>query len=337
MSQMTIGDMAAHFMLRRQNVDIKQNLTQLTEELASGRTADVSEHLGGNYSYLNEIERGMTLLKGYETATGEAGIFTGAMQASLETVQEQTSDLAADLVMVSSSSIPSVLTSASGDARTQLQSIVSALNTNVAGRALFSGVEVDKSPLISGDEILDELRSALTMAGAVTVGDIDTVLDDYFDTPGGGFETSAYQGATTSMSPFLLGEGESVNLDLRADAQGFRDLLKSTAKAALASDTTLGYPSTTQLDLLRMSGEELLTAQSGLTAIRSDLGYAEARIEESKVRVASEKSSLEYARGELIGIDPYETATKLENAQHQLETLYTLTVRMSRLSLMDYM
>lgn len=337
MSQMTVGDMAAHFMLRRHNVDLKQNMTRLSEELASGRTADVSEHLGGNFSYLNDIERGITLNKGFEIATGEAGIFTSAMQAALEAVQGQTSDLAADLVLVSSSTIPAVLDSASADARTQFQSLVSALNTSVAGRTLFSGVEVDKAPLIAGDDMLAELRAAITLAGAVASSDVDTVLDDYFNSAGGGFETSAYQGSTTGMAPFLLGEGESVDLDLRADAQAFRDLLKATAKAALASDSVLNFPSSTRVNLLREGGEDLLTAQSGLTAIRADLGYAEARIDESKARISTEKTSLEYAKGELIGIDPYETATRLENAQYQLETLYTVTVRMSRLSLMDFM
>ncbi len=337
MSQMTVGDMAAHFMLRRHNVDLKMNMTQLTEELASGRTADVAEHLGGNYSYLNDIEHGMNLLKGYQTATGEAGIFTGAMQTALETVQVQSSDLAADLVLVASSAIPSVLNSASADARTQFQSLVSALNTSVAGRSLFAGVDVDAAPLTTGDAMLADLRTALTSAGAASVGDVQAVHDDYFDTAGGGFETTGYQGSTTGLAPFLLGEGESVDLDLRADNQAFRDLLKATAKAALATDATLGYASPMQADLLRGAGEDLLTGQSGLTAIRADLGYAEARIDESKARLATEKTGLEYAKGELIGIDPYETATRLENAQYQLETLYTVTVRMSRLSLMDFM
>jgi flagellar hook-associated protein 3 FlgL len=36
-------------------------------------------------------------------------------------------------------------------------------------------------------------------------------------------------------------------------------------------------------------------------------------------------------------VDPYEAATKLEAAQSQLEALYTVTARLSRLNLVDFL
>ncbi len=46
---------------------------------------------------------------------------------------------------------------------------------------------------------------------------------------------------------------------------------------------------------------------------------------------------MEIARTELIGADPYDTATEMEAVQGQLETLYTVTARLSRLSLADFL
>jgi flagellar hook-associated protein 3 FlgL len=46
---------------------------------------------------------------------------------------------------------------------------------------------------------------------------------------------------------------------------------------------------------------------------------------------------LEIARADLVAIDPFEAATRMEAAQTQLETLYSVTARLSRLSLVDFL
>lgn len=335
MTMLTIGDMAQTFMLQRQNVQLKQQMNQLTQELASGRTADVADHLSGSYSYLSDIEHGLTVLNGFDTATSEATLFTDIMQRTLGNVQDTVSDLAVSLIATSNTNLIAVFDTVSADARSQMASLVTSMNTNVAGRSLFSGVAVDSAALISSEDMLTSLRVAV--AGQVTPSGVRAVVDVWFDAPGGSFETLAYTGSTQSMSPIQLGEGESVDLDIRADDQVFRDMLKQTAIAALASDPTLGYSAIMKSDLLLGAGEQLLTSQNGIIKIRADLGFTEARIDESATRIAAEKTSLEYARGELLGVDPYDTATKLETVQFQLESLYAVTVRLSRLSLVDFL
>ncbi|MDQ7069883.1 MAG: flagellin [Rhodobacterales bacterium] len=335
MTMLTIGDMAQTYMLQRQNVQLKQQMNQLTQELASGRTANVADHLSGNYSYLSDIEHGLEVLDGFDTATSEATLFTDTMQNTLGRVQDVVSDLAGSLIATTNTNLVSVYDTVSADARSQMASLVTSLNTSVAGRALFSGVAVDSSALVSSEDMLSSLRTAV--AGEVTLSGIKTAVDVWFDAPGGSFETLAYTGATQSMSPIQLGEGESVDLDIRADDQVFRDMLKQTAIAALASDPTLGYSAAMKGDLLLGAGEKLLTSTNGIISIRADLGFTEARIDESVTRIAAEKTSLEYARGELLGVDPYDTATKLETVQFQLESLYAVTVRLSRLSLVDFL
>ena len=68
MTLYSLGDMASHFMLRRQNVRMSAELARLTQEMASGQTADIPRHLKGNYSYLGDIERNLRVLDGYDTA-----------------------------------------------------------------------------------------------------------------------------------------------------------------------------------------------------------------------------------------------------------------------------
>ncbi len=334
MSFYSLGDMASSFVLRRQNVNLNTELARLAQEMSSGETADIPRHLKGNYSYLGDIERSMRVNSGFATAATEAAVFTGAMQAALDNVQTIAKDMSADLLQVSNVTVPEVYSGMSQAAAGDLGSIISALNTTTAGRSLFAGARSDALPLISAGDMLSALRTAV--AGDTTLSGILGTIDSWFDDPGGGFETLGYQGSTSGMSPFLVGDGETVDLDLRADNAAIRDVLKNTAIAALAADSSLGYPPDLQAQLLETAGENLMTGQTALTGIRTDLGYAEARIDETTTRLSAERTSLGIARSNLLGVDLYETATQLEAVQLQLEGLYTATVKLTQLSLVNY-
>ena len=89
--------------------------------------------------------------------------------------------------------------------------------------------------------------------------------------------------------------------------------------------------------LAEQAGATLLSAQPKLINTAATLGLAQNRISTTAIRNASERSALELARNAIISADPYETATRLQDAQNQLETLFAVTARLSRLSLTDYL
>jgi flagellar hook-associated protein 3 FlgL len=334
MSLTTIGDLAQSYMMRSQNTDLKSQMNTLVQELSSGRTADLARHLSGSYSYLADVDRNLSLLEGYESATNEAKLFTQTMQDALDGFQTVVSDLGLALMSSAQSNLPEAVSTTSTRARDDFGVLIGRLNTTVAGRSLFAGIDTDLAPMAKADDILTQLQT--TLAGETTLAGIQTALDTWF-APGGDFDTLAYEGATTSLSPIALGAGETVTLDLRADADAFRTLLKHTAMGALATDPALGFDRDLQQELARTAGEGLTFDQHALTEIRADLGYAQARIEESGTRISAERTSFQMARTELLAVDPYETVTKLEDVQFQLEGLYTMTARLSRLSLADYL
>jgi len=335
MALYSLGDMASHFMLRHQNVRLNADMAQLAQEMASGQTADIPRHLNGNYSYIGDVERKLRVLDGYDTAAKEASLFTSAMQTALNKVQQTTTTLASDLILAGNTSLPEGMKVVSSTAKGELGALLSALNTNVAGRSLFSGAATDSIAFASTDAILTELKTLVT--GETTLSGILNAIDTWFDAPGGGFETNAYQGATTDLPSFLVGEGETIELTLRGDNPAIRDLLKNTAIAALTAEPDLGFPPSLQGALLVSAGKNLMSSEGAITSVRADLGYAESRLEESKTRGSAERASFEMSRNELLGVDPYETATRLEAVRFQLESLYTATSRLSQLSLVGYL
>ena len=335
MTMISLGDLAQSFMLRRHNATTRQEITRLAEEVATGRTADVAARLSGAFSYLADIERNLGTLQGYRTSASEAGTFAAGMQAALGRVQEIGSNLSTRLIESTSSGIAIVTAAAARDAVDSLDRIVSALNTQIGGRSLFAGNATASAPLVSAETLRAEMRAAT--AGQTTADGVQSALDAWFDDVSAGFQSLAYTGSSSGLAPFHLGPDETVDLDLTAASPAIRTILKQVGLATIAADEPIALSSGARTELMRRSAEGVFAVQSDLNGLRADLGYAEARIEDSKVRQEAEASSLEIARNTLLGVDPFDVATRLTDAQQRLESLYAVTARLSRLTLADFL
>ena len=331
----SIGDLAQTFMLRRQNVELQKQNQRLLEELASGRAADTVRHLSGDFSHLAEIEHDLVVLESYRFSANDARTVATTMQTALERVQDLGAELSESAIAGATLDGRVQISALSEQARQSLDVMVSALNTESAWRGLFSGSKSDGSAIIPAQDVIAASRAAL--GGAATAADIMAGLDSFFQASGGAFETDVYMGATEAPTPFQLGEDEKVQLDLRADNPAIRETLKFTVAMALATDPALGLTGEEAHMLLRQAGSGLFDAQSELTEVRAHLGYVEQRIDQAITRVSSELSTLEQARGDLLSVDPFQTATDLETTQSQIEMLYTLTARSARLSLVSFL
>ena len=329
----SFGDLAQSFSLQRRGADLKTEMERLNQELVTGQVADVKAVLAGNTSYLSGIENDLRTLAGYGTAADEAAFFTDAMQLALDRIQTTSTELSQDLLATSNNGPEPVLDQLSRNARTELDTIVSSLNTVVGGRAVFGGTATGQNPVAQADTIMTELRTAV--AGATTVDDIMSAVDTWFASPTG-YAAIGYTGSTTPLSPMRIGDGETVSVQTTAANVDLREVIKNVASAALVADGALGLTTEQKRDMLGRNGESLLVSQDGLTAVRAEVGASQERIDQIAARNSAERTSLEYAKGALLSADPYETATKLEEVQFQLQSLYTITARMSDLSLVNF-
>ncbi|PQO24558.1 flagellar biosynthesis protein FlgL, partial [Rhodobacteraceae bacterium WD3A24] len=74
-----------------------------------------------------------------------------------------------------------------------------------------------------------------------------------------------------------------------------------------------------------------------LGALEGRVGAAEARVERAAARNSAEATAMESARNDLVGRDPFETASALQETTARLEKIYTVTARLSRLSLLEFL
>ena len=331
----SLGDLSTAFLLSRNTHNLKTQVQRHATELASGRTSDLSATVRGDFREISSIERGMALIETERLTISEAQGFAMAAQAALDVVQDRGSYASSVLFSVPDSPNLPTINRAGREVRQAFEAFVGAINQKTADRAIFAGDATDGTPLASVDAMMTDLETAV--AGLTTAADVEAAVDAWFDTPGTGFDAIGYTGSDSALSPFRLGQGESTDLDTTAADPAFREMMKGMAMGVLAGSTAFAGDVQEKLALTRTAAMRVVNASNGVVDIQARVGASEAAIEAAKTRNGAEKTSLEMARTEVVGVDPFDAATRLETAQTQLETLFALTSRISRMSLVDYL
>lgn len=334
MSAVSIGDLAQSLMLQRQTGQAKSDLARLTEQVASGRVTDPAARSGGDHAPVAAVERSLTLLKSQRSHDAETGQMLAQMQRALSRAQEESVTVANAAFAAAASGQRDQLGLAAGQGRAAIEGVVSALNMSIGGRTLFSGAATDTLALLPGEDLRALLMTRT--AGETTADGVAAVLDDFFD-PGGEFGDLVYQGSEVSAGPFRLGAGETATHDITAEDPAVRETLKGLSMAVLAEDGAISGDRAEAAALAQRAGETLLSAQAALVQTRGGLGDLESRLDAAVARAEAEIGALEGARTDLVGVEPFEAATKLEASRQQLEMMHVLTARLSRLSLTEFL
>lgn len=330
----SVSDLQMSLIGRRQNANLRTELVRLTQEIASGQVSDVQKAISGDTAPLSSIERNLSLLDGYEFAAGRAELKLTYAATAMEKVQSNVTGLGSELLTARQSGVNSlqpVLSSAEGN----FASAVSALQTQVGNQFVFSGLNSQQSPLIEAEAMLDLVR--LEVSGISEPAAFLDAVDRWFTEPGNGFETAAYQGGAQSTVGLAVSSTDVIDDMYTADNDTIRSTLRDLAVVTLVAEGSYGG-STEAVDLVIESvSSNLLASDDQITLGRAAIGRAQQDLGEAIVQNQSERYVLNQARNEIVGVDVFEAAGRLEEVQTQLESLYLITARTSRLNLTEYL
>ncbi len=333
----SIGDQSRSYQLRLSQYLLKGRLDTLTKEAATGIKDDIPEALNGDLSRISHIESRLTMLATYQQNASEAKTMFEGMQTVLGHLQTSVNDLGPNVLSEANSSPDEILQMRASQTSQNFRSMFIALNTNVAGRYIFSGNRTDTAPLGSFADLISGLNTAV--AGATTATDIATRIESWFDAPVGmgGFADAIYRGNDTGSAQISISNGRTVGSSLTANSDELRNMMKGMAILTYVAESGSGLDSATVRTLFRTSGEKLVNAGTELIIASSMIGLQEAATTKTQAQNTAESSALSIARSTLISADPYETATALQETEASIQNLYTLTARLSRLKLTDYL
>ncbi len=329
----SVGDMAQQFLSQRAGGAIKSDLSRLSNSLSSGRVADIPRHLNGETARFTGITHKLAQIEGFRLVGRETGQMLDGIQTVLNRVNSARSELAGQLLLVSDSSTSAQVDDSARLAKGAFDTIVSALNTRLADRALLSGRAVDATPLLAADAILADLQAAI--GADRSVAGISAAVTAWFDDPAGGFATTGYMGDNGATLKRQVSEDQRIDVSARADDPAIRETLKAVALAAVAADLP-GLGGEAKLRLVQTSGALLFEAASQIVAMQSRIGSAQAVLAETQTEMTAQETGLQMAVNDLISVDPFDTATRLQSVQLQLETHYSVVGRLSQLSLLRF-
>ncbi|MFZ1468234.1 MAG: flagellar biosynthesis protein FlgL [Paracoccaceae bacterium] len=325
------GDASLTTLLSRQSSTLKSELTLRTSEMTTGRHSDMAQAVGGDFSALAAVDHSLARLKGYAANTIEAGLFTDTLQSALGMISDGAGNLGNQLLNNQGLSNPTALDAIASEAGRVFGSTIAALNTRFSDRALFSGVNSQVAPLPDADAILTTLQGVT--AGAVTAADVETAIADWFSDPLG-YEALYAGGAPRSGAQ--IAPGETADLSVTALDPALRDTVRDLATAALLGRGVLAGQPQARASLAQSAGSKLLTGGDARAHLMARVGTVQAQIAAADSRNSAEDSALSIIRAGIVSADPYDTASRLQELQTQLEALYLITARVSRLSLAEY-
>ncbi|MDO5648462.1 flagellin [Paracoccus sp. (in: a-proteobacteria)] len=336
MNLSSIGDQSRQFSLHTQTQRTKDQIADLTKQVTTGEYADMAAQLRGNTRGLSDIESKITLLGQAQSNLTEAAQLTDLMQHQLNGVHQMTSDLSLRLIGFQGASSIENTDAVQSLALTSLDIAVARLNATVGGRYAFSATRPDQPSLISAPQLLDAARQAAE--GADTAADIIAAVTAWFDAPVDqpGYLRDAYGGSVDAPVHLPLGQGATTAITLSAASDPIRDALKALTLAALAQDYAADQPDI-QHQMLGAAGAMMLAGDPELVGAQGRLGAVQQQIEAAQVEARSYMSTLELARNDIRGADVYRSSTELTEVQSQLEAIYALTARLSRLKLVDFL
>lgn len=332
----SIGNLASMLVLRQGNIAAKADLPPRMQELTTGISSDIPAHLQGNTARLSHIEARLQTLSAHGRSAAELAGRAERMQIVLDSVQSTTRSMSTSLIGVTSAPSSQSLTAATSQAAAQLSAMIDQLNVRAAGQHIFSGTRTNTAPLADSTALLAAIRTAI---GPTTdIGAVLAAVDTFFDASpgGGGFFDMIYQGSMDATST-AIAPGQSANLDVNATAPAIRAALKGMALLVLTAEPPHASDIARQTRLVEAAQHGLLGADAELSGLRGEIGTLEAMVEQARSRNGGEHTTLQLVRGDLIGIDPYEAATAVTEAEARLEAIYALTARLSRLSLAAYL
>ena len=325
------GDASLTTILSRQSANLRAEIERRSTELSTGPHRDMGAAVGGDFSALAAVEHSLARLKGHAASTTEAALLTDTVQTALGVISDDATDLAGNILQAVGPGTETSLDFLATEAGRAFNTAIAALNTRFSERAVFSGVNSDTSPLPAAETILAALDTAV--AGAATVEDVQTAIADWFASPAG-YDALYAGGAPRADLP--IAAGETADLSVTALDPAIKDTLRALATAAMVGRGVLSGQHEARSQLMKAAGTDLLSGGGARSQLAARVGTVQAQIAAAQTRNEAEKSALDIARAGIVAADPYETATRLEDLQTRLESLYLITSRVSKLSLADY-
>jgi len=331
-------------------------LQRAGQELSTGRRADMFGDLGPRAGVAITMRAREENTQSYLDANNVLENKLEAMLSAIETVRDPVEEvLQAAIVNKESASTGAFAIQA--QARAALETLTGTLNISFNGEFLFSGTTSNAAALNRWDTAdadtglsPETIMAAIVGSGPATTGDaasmlaeIDQVFDGTHATAGYNFEESFYNGtpeldglgAPNDRIAGRIDHDQQLVYGVQANDQAFRDVIKGLAILASVDIQDIADEDTYR-DWMDGAVEALASGTQGMLSTSSNLGFNQQVVDKAKERLEDISMVQRKQIGTYENIDPYEVATEMSSLETQLQASYSVSSRLSGLTILDW-
>ncbi|KLK94318.1 hypothetical protein AA309_03485 [Microvirga vignae] len=323
---------------------LQSELVKANKEVVTGRHMDVGLALGRKTGKSLSLRQERASLDALTDSNTSATLRLRSTSAALDQVRGGADNFKNALIgmHVGAQDVPLI----QSQARAGLNKLIANLNENVGSQYLFGGVNSKVGPLKAYE---DGFQTAVNGAFLThftfpqtdpRVADITPAqMQAFIDGPLADLFENQWEGTWSNASDqniqSLISPTQRVETSANANETAFRELAKAYVMTfdlgiERLNDQTRSY-------LLDRVVGTLGGGVSGVTELQADLGTAQRKIDDANERMSLQKTFFEERITNYEAIDPAEAKVRVDQLSTQLQTSYSLTAQLNRLSLISFL
>ncbi len=323
---------------------LQSELADVSKELTTGRRADVGLSLGLGTAESVRLRAEEASVRRYFDGNAVMAAQIERTQGALDDMRSQADKFQQMLTGISESATSAQVIQR--QAAGFLDAFTGTLNLADGRRYMFGGINSGEKPIKNLDEgpgaaIVAAFNTRFGIdpsdpaAGTIPAADLEDFIDnefaDMFEEPG--WSATWSQASSTNLEG-AISPAERVGTSANANEPAMRKLAMAyTMVAALGTEHLAGAAFTMVIDKARsLAG----TGTSELVSISARLGTSQNRIEASNALMQRGLDAIGKRIDRLESVDPAEAKTKLDLIATQIEMSYSLTSRILKMSIMNY-
>ncbi len=357
-SVQTMSTLDALVSQRRVASDLNQRLSDAAKEASTGMKANVYDALGLRSSEALALRSGMARNESFITSNE---MLANKLDLTALTLR-QTRETAQGFLDLAISNVAAP-TQTAGElqraAQATLDRLTGQINMTFRGVPLFAGTDSAQAPLQRWDAahpvtgvvprdvvstvidggIADEADAIAKVAQLADIYASDPLVPELQRFEGTFFNGTNLVGADSLPSPRVtarIDESTVISHGVQANDPAFTDLLRGLSMLASTDAAEIADPAAYRV-WVGAAVEAVSAGIAGLIDAESRLGGQQKAVE-NVLQMQRDRHTLFNSQVlSLEGVDPYESATRLNQLQTQLEATYAVTARLSKLSFLNFM
>jgi len=327
---------------------LQKRLADAQTELATGRHADVGATLGAQTGVSVSLRQDMDQIKSIKDTNTIVLTRMENSQAALNSLAQVSQNFFDILTPAQSSG--SMPESVLQQAKSSMQSLQDEMNTSLDGQYLFAGINSDVRPM---DDFFADPPSAAAQAvtnafttkfgmspddpnvSSISADDMQSFLDNEFADLFSDANWSAdWSPASDKPVNSRISRTETANTSATANNTSIRDLAQAFTMVAGLGFANLN--SATQQVVMKQASQLATDGKAGLIKIQASLGVTQQRVSDANDQIDLQVTFLTKSIDGLEGVDSASVLSQISELSTALEAAYTVTNRLSNLSIMDY-